>query len=61
MVYVLSPPPSGENPEYARKKAARKAKRKAKSALMIDGAGAGYSLSDDVDLRLLVVVVRSGC
>ena len=43
----------GENPEYARKKAARKAKRKATSAMMIDGVGASNSLSDDVDLSTI--------
>jgi len=40
----------GENPEFSRKKAARKAKKKAKSGTMIDSLGSANSLSDDVDL-----------
>ena len=40
----------GQNPEYERRKKARKAKRKMKSAGQIDSLGVGNSLSDDVDL-----------
>jgi ferredoxin len=40
----------GQNPEYARKKAARKTKRKSNAATMIDSLGPGNSLSEDIDL-----------
>ena len=40
----------GQNPEYARKKAARKTKRQSNAATMIDSLGPGNSLSDDIDL-----------
>jgi len=43
----------GENPEFARKKAARKAKKKAVSSTMIDSLGAANSLSDEIDLSTI--------